>query len=171
MATRNKKPGTAANGKKARLSPSVERQIALALVRVIECVNAVDKIARELKAGDSIPEYEQALIDEKQSIDEAQQILEANNYGDLESIASRVAAPENQLTAAISLRDGKAIARLGAELDRAKAGRPQIAQPKKAKVAKISNQPKLPAVNNGGAGEQPKAPRPTEQPSGKANNG
>lgn len=141
---------TKKNGTK-RLSPSVERQIALALVRVIECVIAADLLEREVSQADALEEktaktalYDQALIDRKVALDEAKQVLTLNNYGDLESIASRVAALENQLTAAISLRDGKEISRLGAALDRAKAGKPPIVvAEKKTKPASTERKPRI----------------------------
>ena len=154
------------NGKRKRQSPSVERQIALALVRVIECVVQAEILGQELKNGDSSPQYEQAQIDRKQSIDEARKILEVNGYAELESIASRVAALENQLTAAISMRDGKAVARLGAELERAKTGRPPIASPKKTRVGKPASttQQSLPtdeSKQRAGASIQPDPPAAT----------
>lgn len=144
MATRKKAAAT--NGKRKRQSPSVERQIALALVRVIECVQKVEKLAGDQLAGNTTIEFDQARVDLKHSFEEAHAVLTANGYGDLESIQSRVDALENQLKSAFSLRDGKAITRLGAELERARTGRPPIAQPKKAKApkeTKTNNQPAL----------------------------
>lgn len=149
MATR-KKAGTTANGKKRpRQSPSVERQIALALVRVIECVIDVEQYRGELEKlsnGEANPDFESACDNRKLALEEAHKVLEANGYGDLESIQSRVAAINDQLNAAFSLRDGKAIVKLGVELERAKTGRPPVAQPKKAKTPKepkADSQPKL----------------------------
>lgn len=56
------------------------------------------------------------------AITDSKSILATHGYSGLESISSRVAKLETALHAAIEKRDGKEIARLGAELNRAQRG-------------------------------------------------
>lgn len=103
------------NGKK-RQSPSVERQLALALVAILDDLKSMNT--------DLASEYP------------ARELLKANGYGDLESIPTRVAAITEQINAAVSSGDGKALALLGPALERAKKGLPPLATEKKPRTKK-----------------------------------
>ncbi len=103
-----------------------------------------NRILGEQAATESNAENAKVLEDLEISINEARRVLTANGYGDLQSIALRVAALENQLTAAISMRDGKEISRLGAALDRAKKGLPPLTVvEKKAKTIGTERRPRI----------------------------
>lgn len=120
---------TRKNGK--RKSPSAERLLALALVRVVECVRLERSLGEQLKAGDTSPDYEAARTSEREAVEDAMKVLADNGYGELESIASRVSAINDQIQAALSMGDGKALALLGPALERAKRGLPPIAKVEK----------------------------------------
>lgn len=108
--------------KRSRQVPSVERQLALALVGVLECIGMVDVVKEQ-------PGYSEM----EASLTEAIRILGVNGYKDLESISSRVRRIEADIAEAVKSQDGAKLARLGAELDRAKAGKPPLATEKKPK--------------------------------------
>lgn len=134
------------NGK--RQSPSVERQIALALVRLKECVLEEERAGAILSAqtgqvsADLAAIYETASTARKQAIEECDKVLADNGYGELESIASRVAALELQLKAAMDLKQYKDIAPLGAALERAKKGLAPL--PVTEKKPKATTEPRKP---------------------------
>jgi hypothetical protein len=109
MATKKKAETT-----KERATVSRERRLALALVAVLDY-----RIDNPGETGDSNSEVA------------ARDLLAEMGYGDLEGIPRRVAAVTEQLTAAIAAGDGKLIAQLGLELERAKAG-------KSVKVAEVA---------------------------------
>lgn len=98
--------------KKKKRDVSRERTIALALVEVIELVSTDDELPEAVR----------------ESINSAKSILETHGYKGLESIASRVAKLETAINAAVVVRNGKEIARLGAELNRAQRGLSPIAK-------------------------------------------
>lgn len=76
---------------------------------------------------------------------EAQKVLADNGYGELESIATRVAALDLQMQAAIDLKQYKDFAPLGAALERAKRGLPPLTvTEKKSKSATV--EPRKPKV-------------------------
>lgn len=109
------------NGKK-RTSPSVERQLALALIAVIESAKGLDGNGdRELAV--------------RQAAAAGQELLKANGYADLESIPTRVKRIENEIAVAVAAQDGAKLAQLGAALDRAKKGLPPLATEKKPRAA------------------------------------
>lgn len=108
--------------KRSRQVPSVERQLALALVGVLECIGMVDVVKEQ-------PGYSEM----EASLTEAIRILDANGYKDLESISSRVRRIEADIAEAVRYQNGAKLAKLGAELDRAKAGKPPLATEKKPK--------------------------------------
>lgn len=118
--------------KKKRRELSGERAIALALVEVIELVLKEDELPEAVR----------------QSVDSAWEVLKAHGYSGLESISSRVAKLETALHAAIEKRDGKEIARLGAELNRAQRGLspigkvvPAVKKPRKPREKKANGEP------------------------------
>lgn len=103
-----------------RQSPSVERQLALALVAVIERVDLVNEAA----GADDFTQLHR-------SAGEARTVLSANGYENLESIPTRVKRIETEIGAALKAQDGAKLARLGAALDRAKKGLPPLVSEKK----------------------------------------
>lgn len=105
------------NGTK-RQSPSVERQLALTLLRVIECAGMLDEGATG----------KEALM---LAVDAAIPILDANGYKNMESIPTRVKRIETEIGEALKAQDGAKLAQLGAALDRAKKGLPPLASEKK----------------------------------------
>lgn len=138
MATSKKGNGT------KRQSPSRERLLALALVRIIECVRTVRTMSESSTAPPSA-EYEAALLMVDESVEQAQRVLGDNGYGNLESIATRVAALDLQMQAAIDLKQYKDFAPLGAALERAKRGLPPLTiTEKKSKPATV--EPRKPKV-------------------------
>lgn len=98
-----------------RQVPSVERQLALALVAVL------NEIRRPSADDDSLTN----------AVDAAQTILEANGYAKLESIASRVNRIEGLIEQAYEKKEFAVIAPLAAELERAKKGLSPLAGKKK----------------------------------------
>lgn len=100
--------------KKRKRDVSRERAIALALVDVIE------------NYGDLSQAAVCEALDE--AITNAKSILETHGFKGLESISSRVAKLETAINNAVIARDGKEIARLGAELNRAQRGLPPISK-------------------------------------------
>src|SRR5438445_13887738 len=102
------------NGKQ-RQSPSRERSLALALVRLIECLSEMDNIRERIEA---VPEGAEIFVQLGTATDEARKVLADNGFGDLESIATRVARITTDLESAIAEKDGVRIAELGAALDR-----------------------------------------------------
>ena len=104
------------NGKK-RKSPSVERQIALALVAVID-------------AALTPPDPEGInLLDI--AITDAQAILKTHGYEDLESIPARTQRLKAEIDMALKSEDFDALTRLGQEMKRAKKGLPPLTTEKK----------------------------------------
>lgn len=98
------------NGTK-RQSPSIERQLALALVAVLEASG--DETAMDIAATD------------------ARAILKTHGYDNLESIPTRVKRIETEIGEALKAQDGAKLGQLGAALDRAKKGLPPLATEKK----------------------------------------
>lgn len=102
-----------ANKKKAakreRSSTSRERRLALALRAILDA------------AADSNDDAK------RDALADAGDLLHELGYGEMVGIPKRVAALNEQLTAALSIGDGKEIARLGLELERAKTGKPPLA--------------------------------------------
>src|SRR4051812_6664272 len=92
--------------KSKRREMSGERRIALALVEVIETYHT------EANGGTPSKSLNDAIA-------QADAVLEAQGFAGLESISSRVAKINEQLTAAIKGFDGKEVQRLGRELERA----------------------------------------------------
>lgn len=117
--------------KKRKRDVSRERTIALALVEVIENYQTF-----EAGSGDEMDN----------AITSAKSILDSHGYKGLESISSRVAKLETAINAAVVDRNGKEIARLGAELNRAQRGLPPIA---KAKEPAVKKRKKKGAPGNG----------------------
>jgi hypothetical protein len=103
---------------KERASVSRERRLALALRAVLEEQQTQD-------ANEGLSEVGYA----------ADAVLTELGYGDIVGIPTRVAALNEQLTAAMAAGDGATIAALGAELVRAKAGLPPKVVTEKAKAA------------------------------------
>jgi hypothetical protein len=104
MAKRNGKKGS-----KERAATSRERRLALALRAVL------DEVAKSDDAW-----LRDAVVTD------AMTTLDGLGYGSLVGIPKRVAALNEQLTAAVAAGDGKEISRLGLELERAKAGKPPL---------------------------------------------
>lgn len=104
---------------------SGERKLALALVEVIE------------EIGTPGPEEKRLLA----VIEQAEKVLAESGYAGLESITSRVNKIETQLIAAINVKDGKEVSRLGAELSRAQRGLPPLAKKVEKKVAAAPDPP------------------------------
>src|SRR5712664_2306306 len=101
------------NGKK-RQSPSVERQLALAFLRVIECAGLVE-----------VSDKTQTALSELQTaITDGIQLLDANGYKDLETITTRVKRIKDEMALALEADDGAKLAQLGPALERAKRGLP-----------------------------------------------
>lgn len=101
------------NGKRTRQSPSVERQIALALVAVL----------------DGIPDETISTL--SGPVIEARKVLKACGYEDLESIPIRVARIEGQIEEALKTKNYDALPRLGQEMKRAEKGLPPLTVEKK----------------------------------------
>lgn len=99
------------NGNKERASVSRERRIALALRAVLDATNG------------TVEELTDA-------VDNATTVLEQLGYGSLVGIPKRLKDLNEELTAAVAAGDGKRIAELGLELQRAQAGK----EPAKVKV-------------------------------------
>lgn len=118
--------------KKSRQVPSVERQIALALLRVIECLSPIEDL-RSLICAEASGSGTKFMAELETATSEAREVLKANNYGGLETIAARVKRIEDEIEVALKARDGAKLAILGAALDRAKAGKPPLATEKKPK--------------------------------------
>lgn len=97
--------------KKTRKPPSVERQLALALVSLIET------IADGSSTGND--ELDVAATD-------AKAILKTHGYGELESIPARVARLEGEIEKALERKDYDALPKLGQEMKRAMAGKPPL---------------------------------------------
>lgn len=117
----------ASRKKSPRRQVSGERMIALALVEVIEGHQAV------------ISGTEGASSKFQSALDNAKKVLSDHGYEGLESISSRVSKLETEIAAAVKARDGKEIARLGAELNRAERGLPPITKAKAEKKAPKDN--------------------------------
>jgi hypothetical protein len=113
--------------KKSRQVPSVERQLALALVALIEDVKAIPD---DIETTSVI----QVL---KKSTTAAQKVLDANGYGGLESIESRIIQIEADIIEAVKTQDGAKLSILGAALERAKKGLPPLATEKKPRKKKV----------------------------------
>lgn len=94
------------NETNGRATVSRERRIALALRAVLEEQSTQD-------ANEGLSEMGYA----------ADTILIELGYGNLQGIPSRLKELNEQLTKAVEAGDGKEIARLGLELERAKAGK------------------------------------------------
>lgn len=122
-------------GKKSRQSPSVERQLALALVALIEDVKAIPGDIQTTSVIEVL----------KKSTVAAQKVLDANGYSNLESVESRVIRIEADIAEAVRAQDGARLARLGAELDRAKSGKPPLATEKKPRKKKVEHTTAPPA--------------------------
>lgn len=103
---------------KKRQSPSVERQLALALVAVLEAIRR--------------PSSDESLL--TNAVDAAQAILEANGYSKLESIPTRVARIQGEIEKALETKNYDALPRLGQEMKRAEAGKPPLTTEKKARA-------------------------------------
>lgn len=129
---------TNSNGKK-RQSPSVERQLALALVRVIECLGGMDDLRERITA---VPEGAKLFAELGTATDEARQVLTITGYADLESIANRVARIQDDIAEALRVQDGAKLAQLGAALDRAKKGLPPLPTEKKPRAPRKAKTPK-----------------------------
>lgn len=121
------------NGSK-RQSPSRERLLALALVRLKECVLAVERAQMNLDnlratnadAEQLQAELEKAETDRKEAIEQAEKCLADNDYAELESIATRVKRIEDEMKAALEVHDGTKLGQLGPALERAKRGLPPL---------------------------------------------
>lgn len=112
------------NGKKSRQSPSVERQLALALVAIIEVVpggNLDDP---------GIAERQAAIIN-------AKKILKDAGYEGLESTPTRVKRIQAEIAKALADKNYDALAKLGQEMKRAEAGKPPLATEKKPRKKKV----------------------------------
>jgi hypothetical protein len=109
--------------KKSRQVPSVERQLALALVALIEDVYAMHNV--EADKAMEIP------------IKIARDVLNANGYSDLKSIRSRVALIQARIAEAVEVNDGASLTQLGPALERAKKGLPPLATEKKPRKKKV----------------------------------
>jgi hypothetical protein len=109
--------------KKSRQVPSVERQLALALVALIEDVYAMHNV--EADKAMEIP------------IKIARDVLNANGYSDLKSIRSRVALIQARIAEAVEVNDGASLTQLGPALERAKKGLPPLAPEKKPRKKKV----------------------------------
>ena len=97
-----------------RASTSRERRLALALRAVLDALkDAGNREFHGVGAEETLAKMEQ----------DADALLTEFGYGSTESVYRRLAALNEQLTAAVVAGDGKEIARLGLELERAKAGR------------------------------------------------
>lgn len=128
------------NGKK-RQSPSVERQLALVVVRMIECLSGMDDMRARIEA---IPEGAKMFADLGTAVDEARQILTVSGYSNLESIAGRVARIQDAIAEALRAQDGAKLAQLGAALDRAKKGLPPLTTEKTPRTPRKPKMPKTP---------------------------
>jgi hypothetical protein len=112
-------PKSKSNGTKERAAVGRERRIALALRAVLDAT-AGNTLNGELEAACS----------------DALGVLNELGYRELQGIPTRVARLSEQLRTAVESGNGKEIARLGLELDRAKAGLPPAkVKGEKAKVA------------------------------------
>lgn len=100
------------NGNKERASVSRERRIALALRAVIDACEGTSESDIATECGN------------------ADQVLHDLGYGSLIGIPRRLKDLNEQLTAAVAAGDGKRIAELGVELQRAQTGK----EPAKVKV-------------------------------------
>jgi len=118
---------------KSRQSPSVERQLALALLRVIECLGPMDDLRSVIEARDGGAKF---WADLETATNEAREVLKTNNYGELETIATRVKRIEADIAEAVRNQDGAKLAILGAALDRAKSGKPPLETEKKPRKKK-----------------------------------
>jgi len=125
---------TKSNGKK-RQSPSVERQLALAPVAVIEA-------AKELNGNDD------RQINVRVACAKGQDLLNANSYGALQSIESRVIRIKAEIDTALEAEDFDALARLGKEMKRDKKGLPPLTTEKKPKAALTQKKPRKKKGNN-----------------------
>ena len=132
------------NGKK-RTVPSVERQLALALVAVLEAVETDERLATPPQNTDSIDN----------PVFNARAILKTHGYDDLESIPTRVKRIEAEIAEALTAQDGAKLAQLGAALDRAKKGLPPLPTekkaraPRKAKTEPASRKPRQKKLGEG----------------------
>lgn len=103
------KPKGKKNGNKERASVSRERRLALALRAVLE-----QNVGND---GDG----------QGTAFSDANTVLNELGYADLQGVPMRIALLNQQLTAAVAAGDGKRIAELGLELERAKAGKEPVA--------------------------------------------
>jgi hypothetical protein len=103
---------------KERASVSRERRLALALRALLDAIE---------DGGDAwLPSTRQDAVT----------LLNGLGYSTLEGIPRRVTKLNEQLTAAVAASDGKEIARLGLELQRAQEGKPPVVvKTEKAKTA------------------------------------
>lgn len=113
MATRKKTESTT-----VRASVSRERRLALALRALLDGLEDVEMTAREGTNLEAVTEAEQS----------AMELLTEFGHGDVESIPRRVATVNDAITKAVAAGDGAELSRLGAELARAKAGKPPLAE-------------------------------------------
>lgn len=138
------------NGKN-RKSPSVERQLALSLLRLIECAGAVEVT----------DDKQEALADLGVAIKSSIAVLDANGYADMESIPTRVKRIEAAIAEALKVQDGAKLAQLGAALDRAKAGKPPLTAEKKTPSTPKTRKPRK--QKETGPTEDAEAPADDEQ--------
>lgn len=116
MATRKK-----TNETRTKAAVGRERRITLALKAVLDA------------AGPATFEKDNDRYAMEEAETAANELLNELGYADLESIPVRVAKLNEQLKAAVESGNGKEIARLGEELDRAQRGLP----PSKVKGEKV----------------------------------
>lgn len=100
---------------KKRQSPSVERQLTLALVALLD-TNAADDVAWT------------------EARNAADQVLKDNGYAGLESIPTRVARIQGEIEKALETKNYDALPKLGQEMKRAEAGKPPLTTEKKTRT-------------------------------------